>query len=165
MALPYSSALQTSLACVQGLSLMVTTHNSTAALREGDITEDIFIFSSFRSKFFCIWPSDTKRPVFMSTIFLPLAFHPQEHTNPSILMDAKQWLRALLLLRIFGSCVYYNHWASKNIFLHQHPNDHHHYHNSYHTTHLPTSLWQTNQGHAPEKKSHLLLLFHTFLVA
>ena len=36
------NSLRTSLACVQGFSLMVTTHNSTA-LKENSITEDIFI--------------------------------------------------------------------------------------------------------------------------
>ena len=38
----YSSAPQTSLASVQGFSLMITTHNSTA-LKENGMAEDIFI--------------------------------------------------------------------------------------------------------------------------
>ena len=45
MVLPYPSALHTSLACVQGFSLMVTMHNSTE-LKENGITEDIFIYTS-----------------------------------------------------------------------------------------------------------------------
>ena len=48
----YCSALQTSLACVQGFSLMVTTHKSTV-LKVNGMTEDIFICCSFfRSKNF-----------------------------------------------------------------------------------------------------------------
>ena len=39
----YCSVLQTSLAQVQGLSLIVTAHNSTA-LKENGITEDIFSY-------------------------------------------------------------------------------------------------------------------------
>ena len=38
----YSSSLQTSLARVQGFSLMITMHNF-AALKENGMTEDIFI--------------------------------------------------------------------------------------------------------------------------
>ena len=41
----YSSALHTFVARVQGLSLMVTTHNSTA-LKVNGMTEDIFIIIS-----------------------------------------------------------------------------------------------------------------------
>ena len=49
----YSSVLHTSLARVQGFSLMITTYISTA-LKENGMTEDIFICSSFffRSKRF-----------------------------------------------------------------------------------------------------------------
>ena len=43
---------------------------------------------------------------FMPTIFLSLAFHLQEHTNPTILMDAKQWALTLLLLRLFEPHVF-----------------------------------------------------------
>ena len=42
----YCSALQTSLALVQGFSSMVTMHNSTA-LKENGMTKDILIFNSF----------------------------------------------------------------------------------------------------------------------
>ena len=41
----------------------------------------------------------------MPTIFLPLFFHLLTHNNPSTLMCAKQWVRALLLLRLFELCV------------------------------------------------------------
>ena len=51
MALSYSSTLQISLARVQGLSLMVTTYNSTA-LKTNGIREDIFICTSFWVKHF-----------------------------------------------------------------------------------------------------------------
>ena len=47
----YCSALRTSLARVQGLSLMVATHNSTS-LKENAITEDIFIYFSLAKKNF-----------------------------------------------------------------------------------------------------------------
>ena len=41
----------------------------------------------------------------MPTIFLSLFFHLLTHNNPSTLMGAKQWVRALLLLRLFELCV------------------------------------------------------------
>ena len=47
----YSSALQTSLARVQGFSLMVTTHNSTA-LKENGMTEDILFVVLFSQNIF-----------------------------------------------------------------------------------------------------------------
>ena len=56
MALPYSSALQTSLVCVQGFSLMVATRNSTA-LKENDMTENILFLVLLGQK---IQPRDTK---------------------------------------------------------------------------------------------------------
>ena len=59
------------------------------------------------SKSFCIWSSDKKRSMFMPTIFLHPFFYVQEHINPSTLMDAKQWVRALLLLRLFEPFVFY----------------------------------------------------------
>ena len=62
----YSSALHIPLARAQGLSLMVTTDNSTA-LKVNSITEDILICSSFRSKRFCIWSTDTKRKILSSS--------------------------------------------------------------------------------------------------
>ena len=43
----------------------------------------------------------SKRSIFISTIFLYPFFHHQEHTNPTILMDAKQWVKILLLFFIF----------------------------------------------------------------
>ena len=55
----YSSALHISLARVQGFSLMVTTQNAIA-LKDNGMTENIFIYSSFRPKNFCIESSDTR---------------------------------------------------------------------------------------------------------
>ena len=49
VALPYSIVLHTSLARVQGFSLTLTTHNSTA-LRENGMTEDILIYTSLEVK-------------------------------------------------------------------------------------------------------------------
>ena len=51
VALPYSSALHTFLARVQGFLLTVTTHNSTA-LKTNGMTEGIFIYTSFGVKNF-----------------------------------------------------------------------------------------------------------------
>ena len=45
--------------------------------------------------------------MFMPTIFLYPFFYVQEHINPSTLMDAKQWVRALLLLRLFEPFVFH----------------------------------------------------------
>ena len=56
----YSSVLQTSLARVQGFSLMVITHNFTA-LKVNGMTEDILFVLHFGSKNFCIWSPDTKK--------------------------------------------------------------------------------------------------------
>ena len=84
----YCSALRTSLAHVQGLSLMVITFNSTA-LKENGMTEDIF-FISFRPKNICVWSSNRKRSMIMTIVFLSLAFHLQKHTNPTSVIDAKQ---------------------------------------------------------------------------
>ena len=43
------------------------------------------------------------------TIFLSLFSRLQEYKNPTILMDAKQCVGALFLLRLFGLCVFDNH--------------------------------------------------------
>ena len=45
----------------------------------------------------------------MPTIFLSLFSRLLKYTNPSTLMGAKQWVRALLLLRLFEPSVFYNH--------------------------------------------------------
>ena len=79
----YFSALHTFLARVQGFSLIATMHNSTAFKVRG-VTKDIFICSSF------FWSPDTKKPMFTSKFFLSLFSHLQKHTNPTILIDAKQ---------------------------------------------------------------------------
>ena len=43
---------------------------------------------------------------FMPKIFLSLAFHLQKHTNPTILMDAKQRALTLLLLKLLEPYVF-----------------------------------------------------------
>ena len=90
LALPFlcSSALQASLARVQGFSLMVTTHNSTA-LKVNGMTEGIFVLVLFGSKDFCIRSPDTIKSMFMPTMLLHPFFHLLTSTNPSILMGAK----------------------------------------------------------------------------
>ena len=62
----------------------------------------------------------------MPTIFLFLFSRLQEHINPTILMDAKQWVRALILLRLFGSCVFGGtvHHATQQPHHHQQNNHH-----------------------------------------
>ena len=75
----------------------------------------------------------------MPTISLFLFFHPQKHTNLTILMGAKQWVRALLLFLLFEPSVLDNHHATQKIYhANHHANDHHH--NSHHTTYIPTPL-------------------------
>ena len=104
-------------------------------------TEGIFNFSPFGSTIFCIRSPDTKRSMFIPTTFLSLFSLLLTFTNPNILIYAKQWVRALLLLRLSEPSVFYNHHTTQKIYLHHHhPNDHHHHHNSHHTTYLPTPL-------------------------
>ena len=68
--LAISRCPENSLARVQGFSLMVTTHNSTA-LKENGMADDIFIFNSFWVKiFFVSGHQKQKRSIFMPTIFL-----------------------------------------------------------------------------------------------
>ena len=74
----------------------------------------LFYFSLVK-KFFV--SGHTKKPMFMPIIFLSLFFHPQEHTNPNILMDAKQWTLTLLLLRLSGLFVFYGLHTTKKIYL------------------------------------------------
>ena len=78
----------------------------------------------------------------MLTIFLFFVLHLLPYTNPNILMDAKQWVRALLLLRLFEPFLFYIHHITQKIYLHHYPhsNDHHHHRNSHHTTYLPILL-------------------------
>ena len=90
----YYSTLNTSLARIQGFSLMVTTHNSTA-LKVNGMTEDILFLVLLGQKTFCIQSQDTKSPMFTPTISLFLFPHPQEHTNSTTLMGTKQWVGAL----------------------------------------------------------------------
>ena len=44
----------------------------------------------YGQKILCIRLSDTKNPFFMPTILLSPSSRFQKHTNPTILMDAKQ---------------------------------------------------------------------------
>ena len=65
----YSSALHTSLARVQGFSLMITTHNSTA-LKVNGMTEDILFVVLFAQRVFASGYQTQKGPIFIPTIFL-----------------------------------------------------------------------------------------------
>ena len=62
----------------------------------------------FWSKNFCIRSTDTKKPISIPTIFLSLFSHPQKHTIPTILMDAKQYALTLFLFLLFGPYVFYS---------------------------------------------------------
>ena len=44
----------------------------------------------------------------MHMVFLSLAFRLLTYTNPNILIDAKQWVKALPLFLIFESFVFHN---------------------------------------------------------
>ena len=104
----YPSALHTSLARVQGFSLMITMHNSTA-LKVNGMTEDILFVVLFGQRVFACGYQTQKRPIFIPTIFLFLFSCLLTCTSPVTLMDAEQWVRALLLLRLFEPSVFYNH--------------------------------------------------------
>ena len=87
----YSSTLQTFLARVQGFSLMVTTHSSTALK-----TEDIFIYTSFWvKKVFVSGHQTQERAMFIPTISLSIFSLLLTCINPTMLMDAKQWALTL----------------------------------------------------------------------
>ena len=69
----YSSALHISLVRSQGFSLMVTAQISTT-LKVNGMTEDILFAILFGQKIFCVWTTDTKKPIFMPTTFLPVFY-------------------------------------------------------------------------------------------
>ena len=137
----YSSALHTSLVRTQGFSLMVTTHNFTA-LRTNGMTKDILIFNSFRPKNFLYLVIRHKKGLYLSPQFFWFFFRLLTYINPNILMGAKQWRRALLLLRPFEPFSFYTRHTTQKIYHHHHhhPSDHHHSHNSHHTTYIPNPL-------------------------
>ena len=103
-------------------------------------TKDIFIVNSFKTINFCIRSPDTKKPTFMTTIFLSHFFRILSYTNSTTLMGAKQWVKALLLFLLFEPSVFYNHRTTQKVYLYHHhqPNNHHPHHNSHHVTYLPT---------------------------
>ena len=116
---------------------MVTTHNSTA-LRTNGRTDYIFNFNLFWVKAFLASVHQTrKRPIFISTMFLFLFSHPRRHTNPSTLMDAKQWIKTFLLLRLFKPTGPFNHRTTR--YVHHHCNTH-----CYHAIFLFVDLLQTS---------------------
>ena len=79
-----------------------------------------------------------------STTFLFVFSNVREHTNPTSVMDAKQWVLTLLLFLLFGPCVFYMHRTTKHV--------QHHYKNNDHVIFLPSLVLQTNLGHTPRRK-------------
>ena len=71
-------------------------------------------------------------------------------------MGAKQYVRALLLLRLFELCVFYNHRTPQKIYLYHHSNNHHHHPNdhSHHHVIIPLSIhsFVINQSETNSKK-------------
>ena len=53
----------------------------------------------------------------MPTIFLFLFSRLLTYTNPSALMDDRQWVEALLLFLLFGLCVFYTHHTTQKNYL------------------------------------------------
>ena len=86
----------------KSFSLMVTTHNSTA-LKENGITEDILYLVPWESKNFVSGHQTQKGPVYPHNFSVSF-FHLLACTNPSTLMDSKQWVRALPLFLLFEPC-------------------------------------------------------------
>ena len=66
------------------------------------------MFVGMTKNFWALWVSflQIKKSQATKLHQIPL-FH--TITNSSTLMGAKQWVRALLLLRPYGTCIFYNH--------------------------------------------------------
>ena len=102
------------------------------------MTKDILIFDSFRPKNFLYLVIRHKKGLYLSSQFFWFFFRLLTYINPNILMGAKQWRRALLLLRPFEPFSFYTRHTTQKIYHHHHhPSDHHHSHNSHHTTYIP----------------------------
>ena len=76
----------------------------------------------------------------MPAIVLSLFFCCLTSTKPIILIDAKQRVRAVLLLRFFEPFEPDSYGTTQKFYLYHHPNDHHRHRNTHHTTYLPTPL-------------------------
>ena len=125
------------------ISLRLNSSDLLLASLETFNKEHIFSFLVLSPKKILISGHQTQKPIFIPTIFVSLVFHPWEHTNPNILMGAKQWVRVLFLFSPFEPCVFYSHHIVQKIYLHSHhPDDHHHHHhhNNHHTTSTSTHL-------------------------
>ena len=62
----------------------------------------LFFIFVLDQNFFVSGHQAQSRSIFISTIFLFLFFRLQEHTNPTILMDARQWVKIPLLFLLSG---------------------------------------------------------------
>ena len=88
-------------------------------------------------------------------MILSPAFHLQEHTNLIILMDAKQLVRALFLLRLFEPFVFYSHCTIHSTI----HNNHRH-----HVIFLVVFVSQTNQGQTAGNMGISILHHHILFV-
>ena len=124
------------------ISLRLNSSDLLLASLETFNKEHIFSFLVLSPKKILISGHQTQKPIFIPTIFVSLVFHPWEHTNPNILMGAKQLVRALLLFLLFDPCVFDNLCTNQKIYFysHHHPSEHHLHHNSHHITSTSTPL-------------------------
>ena len=124
----YSSALHTSLARVQGFSLMIKTHNS-AALKLNGMTEDIFIY---RSKIFLYPVIRYKNAPFFYTHNFSVFFFSSSGIHQSQYLDGSEAIGITLLsLRLVEPFVFCNHHTTQKIYHRDHHHDNSHcYHNT-----------------------------------
>ena len=94
-AFSYFNALHTSLAKIQSLSLMVTTHNSTA-LKVNGMTEDIF-FSSCLWRNICVSITDIK---FFTKLSVIISIHSPNQEVPGYPHECASILQEQKLYRI-----------------------------------------------------------------
>ena len=90
------------------------------------VTHFIHILRPRRGSIFCIRSPETKRAMFISTIFLSLLSLSLPCTNLSILRDARQQVEVLLLFLLFEPCIFDEslHYATHYSHRHQHNSIH-----------------------------------------
>ena len=116
VALPYSIALHTSLARFQGFLFMVTTHNSTA-LKENGMKEDIFNFSSFRSKIFVSGRQTQKVHVYNHNFSISFFSSPDIHQSQYLDRCQTIGINSSLICAFSALHFLYPSYHSKNLSL------------------------------------------------